>query len=143
MAPVWQRSAFNEVNHWAPDIWEWNAKVYPRMCFKFPVELEISHCILALAGKFKKWSKNLGSVLKRCEYDVRSTKKNLGSIGGSLEEPQPKHVHWCLAQRFAHCMSFAKAICGPKKFHPVCLTFDPLGLQMTTIAQNDQNLLRI
>ena len=36
-----------------------------------------------------------------------------------------------------------KAICGPKKFHPVCLTFDPLGLQMTTIAQNDQNLLRI
>ena len=36
-----------------------------------------------------------------------------------------------------------KAICGPKKFHPVCLTFDPLGLQMTTIAQNDQNLLSI
>ena len=36
-----------------------------------------------------------------------------------------------------------KAICGPKKFHPVCLTFDPLGLQMTTIAQNDWNLLRI
>ena len=32
-----------------------------------------------------------------------------------------------------------KAICGPKKFHPVCLTFDPLGLQMTTIAQNDCN----
>ena len=56
---------------------------------------------LALAGKFKKWSKNLGSVLKRCEYDVRSTKKNLGSIGGSLEEPQPKHVHWGLAQQFA------------------------------------------
>ena len=36
-----------------------------------------------------------------------------------------------------------KAICGPKKFHPVCLTFDPLGLQMTTRAQNDWNLLRI
>ena len=36
-----------------------------------------------------------------------------------------------------------KAICGPKKFHPVCLTFDPLGLQMTTTAQNDWNLLRI
>ena len=67
----------------------------------------IQICTLALAGKFKKWSKNLGSVLKRCEYDVRSTKKNLGSIGGSLEEPQPKHVHWYLAQRFAHCMSFA------------------------------------
>ena len=43
-------------------------------------------CTLAVAGKFKKWSKNLGSVLKRCEYDVRNSKKNLGSIGGSLEE---------------------------------------------------------
>ena len=52
---------------------------------------------LAVAGKFKKWSKYLGSVLKRCVYDVRSSKKNLGSIGGSLEEPQPKHVHWGLA----------------------------------------------
>ena len=73
-------------------------------------------CTLALAGKFKKWSKNLGSVLKRCEYDVRSTKKNLGSIGGSLEEPQPKHVHWCLAQRFAHCMSFARQFADLKNF---------------------------
>ena len=73
-------------------------------------------CALALAGKFKKWSKNLGSVLKRCEYDVRSTKKNLGSIGGSLEEPQPKHVHWCLAQRFAHCMSFARQFADLKNF---------------------------
>ena len=36
-----------------------------------------------------------------------------------------------------------KAICGPKKFHPVCLTFDPLGLQMTIIAQNDRNYLKI
>ena len=27
-----------------------------------------------------------------------------------------------------------KAICGPKKIHPVCLTFEPLRLQMTTIA---------
>jgi len=33
---------------------------------------------IALAGKFKKWSKYLGSVLKRCEYDVRSTKKKFG-----------------------------------------------------------------
>ena len=73
-------------------------------------------CTLALAGKFKKWSKNLGSVLKRCEYDVRSTKKNLGSIGGSLEEPQPKHVHWYLAQRFAHCMSFARQFADLKNF---------------------------
>ena len=71
---------------------------------------------LALAGKFKKWSKNLGSVLKRCEYYVRSTKKNLGSIGGSLEEPQPKHVHWCLAQRFAHCMLFARQFADLKNF---------------------------
>ena len=71
---------------------------------------------LALAGKYKKWSKNLGSVLKRCEYDVRSTKKKLGSIGGSLEEPQPKHVHWCLAQRFAHCRSFARQFADLKNF---------------------------
>ena len=99
-------------------------------------------CTIALAGKFKKKSKKLGSLLKRCEYDVRSTKKNLGSIGGSLEEPQPKHVHWCLAQRFAHCMSFARQFADLKDT-PVCLTFDPLGLQMTTIAQNDRNLLRI
>ena len=72
----------------------------------YPMSIMIASggiCAVALAGKFKKWSKNLGSVLKRCEYDVRSTKKNLGSIGGSLEEPQPKHVHWCLAQRFSHC----------------------------------------
>ena len=41
---------------------------------------------LALFGKFKKWSKILASVLKTCVYDVRSSKKNLGSIGGSLEE---------------------------------------------------------
>ena len=60
--------------------------------------------VLAVAGKFKKWSKNLGSVLKRCVYDVRSSKN------------------------FFY---------RPKKFHPVCLTFDPLGLQMTTIVQND------
>ena len=63
-------------------------------------------CTLAVAGKFKKWSKNLGSVLKRCVYDVRSSKKNLGSIGGSLEEPQPKHFHWCLPQQFAHFWDF-------------------------------------
>ena len=84
------------------------------MCPKLPIVGV--HCALALAGKFKKWSKNLGSVLKRCEYDVRSTKKNLGSIGGSLEEPQPKHVHWCLAQRFAHCMSFARQFADLKNF---------------------------
>ena len=54
-------------------------------------------CAVAVAGKFKKWSKYLGTVLKRCVYDVRTSKKNLGSIGGSLEEPQPKHIHWCLA----------------------------------------------
>ena len=41
---------------------------------------------LALFGKFKKWSKDLASVFKRCVYDVRSSKKILGSIGGSLEE---------------------------------------------------------
>ena len=29
-------------------------------------------CTLALAGKFKWWSENLGSVIKRCVYDVRS-----------------------------------------------------------------------
>ena len=37
-------------------------------------------------------------------------------------------------------------ICKPvfsEKIHPVCLNLDPLGFQMTTIAQNDQNLLRI
>jgi len=34
----------------------------------------------------KKWSKILASVLKTCVYDVRSSKKNLGSIEGSLEE---------------------------------------------------------
>ena len=73
-------------------------------------------CTLAVAGKFKKWSKNLGSVLKRCEYDVRNTKKNLGSIGGSLEEPQPKHVHWGLALRFAHYMSFARQFADLKNF---------------------------
>ena len=65
-------------------------------------------CPVAVAGKFKKWSKYLGSVLKRCVYDVRSSKKNLGSIGGSPEEPQPKHVHWGLAQRFAHCIKFPR-----------------------------------
>ena len=32
-------------------------------------------CTIAVAGKFKKWSKNLDSVLKRYEYDVRSSKK--------------------------------------------------------------------
>ena len=36
-----------------------------------------------------------------------------------------------------------KAICGPKKIHPVCQSFDLLRLQMITIAQNDQNCLRI
>ena len=41
---------------------------------------------LTLSGKFKKWSKILASVLKTCEYNVRSSKKNLGSFGGSLEE---------------------------------------------------------
>ena len=73
-------------------------------------------CTLAVAGKFKKWSKYLGSVLKRCVYDVRSSKKNLGSIGGSLEEPQPKHVHWGLALRFAHYMSFARQFADLKNF---------------------------
>ena len=35
-------------------------------------------CAVALFGKFKKRSKILASVLKTCEYDVRSSKKNLG-----------------------------------------------------------------
>ena len=73
-------------------------------------------CTLAVAGKFKKWSKYHGSVLKRCVYDVRSSKKNFGSIGGSLEEPQPKHVHWGLALRFAHYMSFARQFADLKNF---------------------------
>ena len=73
-------------------------------------------CSLALFGEFKKWSKILASVLKTCVYDVKSSKKNLGSIGGSLEEPQPKHVHWCLAQRFAHYMSFARQFADLKNF---------------------------
>ena len=44
-------------------------------------------CTLALAGKFKKWSKNLGSVLKRCEYDVRSTKKIWAQLEVPLKSP--------------------------------------------------------
>ena len=47
-------------------------------------------------------------------------------------------VLWGLAQRFAHYISFAD-----QKNTPVCLTFDPLRLQMTIIAQNDQNYLRM
>ena len=47
---------------------------------------KLENSTLALFGKFKKWSKILASVLKTCVYDVRSSKKNLGSIGGSLEE---------------------------------------------------------
>ena len=82
---------------------------------KLPI-LAYGHCAVAVAGKFKKWSKYLGSVLKRCVYDVRSSKKNLGSIGGSLEEPQPKHVHWGLALRFAHYMSFARQFADLKNF---------------------------
>ena len=46
-----------------------------------------SYCTLALAGKFKKWSKNLGSVLKRCEYDVRSTKKIWAQLEVPLKSP--------------------------------------------------------
>ena len=72
---------FDKKNHWSLSQGQ-------NCCIHYVV------CTIALAGKFKIWSKNIGSVLKRCEYDVRSTKKNLGSIGGSLEEPQPKHVHW-------------------------------------------------
>ena len=73
-------------------------------------------CTLAVAGKFKKWSKYLGSVLKRCVYDVRSSEKILGSIGGSLEKPPPKHAHWGLALQFAHCMSFARQFADLKNF---------------------------
>ena len=47
---------------------------------------DIFQSTLALFGKFKKWSKILASVLKTCEYDVRSSKKKLGSIGGPFEE---------------------------------------------------------
>ena len=51
--------------------------------------------------KIQKWSKILALVLKTCEYDVRSFKKSLDSIEGSLEELQPKHVPWHFAQQFA------------------------------------------
>ena len=51
-------------------------------------------------------------------------------------------VLWGLAQRFAHYISFAMQFMDLKNTL-VCLTFDPLGLQMTTIAQDDWNLLRI
>ena len=88
----------------------------PEIKKKLLQNYNFSVCTLAVAGKFKKWSKYLGSVLKRCVYDVRSSKKNLGSIGGSLEEPQPKHVHWGLALRFAHYMSFARQFADLKNF---------------------------
>ena len=64
----------------------------------------------------KNGKKNLGSVLKRCVYDVRSSKNFFGSIGSSLEEPQPKHVNWGLALQFAHCMSFARQFADLKNF---------------------------
>ena len=80
--------------------------------------------------------KNLGLVLKRCEYDLRSTKKNLGSIGGSLEEPQPKHVHWGSAQRFAHCIKFPRQFADLNKI-------THLGNFRTTGVTDDQNLLKI
>ena len=102
-------------------------------------------CTLAVAGKFKKWSKNLGSVLKRCVYDVR-TEKFQKKFGLNWRFPWRAPAKTCsLVFGSAICplQVICKAICGPKKFHPVCLTFDPLGLQMTTIAQNDQNLLSI
>ena len=50
-------------------------------------------------------------------------KQNLGSIEWQ--------VHWHSVQQFALC----KAICGPKKIHPVSLTFEPLGLQMTIMGR--------
>ena len=44
-------------------------------------------CTLAVAGKFKKWSKNLGSVLKRCEYDVSVLKKIWAQLEVPLKSP--------------------------------------------------------
>ena len=56
----------------------------------FGPNLSFPHYTLALAGKFKQDK-------KMCIWCEKS-KKNLGSIGGSLKEPQPKHIHWCLTQ---------------------------------------------
>ena len=51
-------------------------------------------CAVALFGKFKKRSKILASVLKTCEYDVRSSKKNLGSIRALLVP-----LNWCFVDQ--------------------------------------------
>ena len=105
----------------------------------------IHTCPLAVAGKFKKRSKNLGSVLKRCVYDVRTEKfqKKFGLNWRFPWRVPAKTYSLGFGSAIGALHVICKVICRPKKFHPVCLTFDPLGLQMTTIAQNDWNLLRI
>ena len=66
--------------------------------------------------KIQKMVKKSWLSLKKMCIWCEKFKKNLGSIGGSLEEPQPKHVHWGLALRFFHCMSFARQFADLKNF---------------------------
>ena len=66
--------------------------------------------------KIQKMVKKSWLSVKKMWIWCEKFQKNLGSIGGSLEEPQPKHVHWGLALRFAHYMSFARQFADLKNF---------------------------
>ena len=113
--------------YWIHFIWSFDKSNFCP-CLK----MQHAYYTLALAGKLKMMVKKYWLSVKNmpiwCE---KFQKKNLGSIGWQ--------VHWHLAQQFVLC----KAICGPKKIHPVSLTFEPLGLQITMIAQNDRDYLKI
>ena len=87
--------------------------------------------------------KNLASVLKRCVYDVRSSKDNLAQLQVSLRSYSQNMFIGVLLSNLHFACHLQEAICGTKKIHLVCLSFELLGLQMATIAQNDQNYLRL
>ena len=90
--------------------------------------------VQALFGKFKKWSKILASVLKTCVYDVRSSKNFFWLNWRFPWRAIAKTCSLAFCSAICPLHVIYKANCRPKEIDPVCLTFEPLRLQMTTIA---------
>ena len=116
---------------------KWNCLI----CFCFKKMLTEQHCIIKILDmyispvwKIQKMVKNPCLSVKNMRIWCEKFQKKFGLNWRFPWGAIAKTCSLAFCSAICPLHVIYKAICGPKKIHPVCLTFEPLRLQMTTIA---------
>ena len=113
---------------WPPKLWQFSVR---EVCF---VPLRWGAMYTSPVWKIQKMVKNPCLSVKNMRIGCEKFQKKFGLNWRFPWGAIAKTCSLAFCSAICPLHVIYKAICGPKKIHPVCLTFEPLRLQMTTIA---------